>query len=205
MHSKRGKVSPPPSPLAPLSRIRSHGAGFNPRCLHPPSSASVRESQRSALAGSVAAQRVLSAVEGCILSPVEGCILSPVEGCILSPVEGPIRGEPEGCPRGKPRFPLAKRRDSDAKQTQHPSPLAPLSRIRSYAAGFNLRCLHPSSSSSVAGSVGAQPMRGEPEGCPLRNPLSLLGVGAQQRGSDAQQAWQVKQTSREATRPRPSR
>jgi hypothetical protein len=36
-----------------------------------------------------------------------------------------------------------------------------------------------------AGVAGAQPMRGEPEGCPLGTPF-ISGVGAKQRNSDAQ-------------------
>ena len=71
---------------------------------------------------------------------------------------------------------------------------------RPHAAGFNLRCTpthpepepvdslpHHHASSEPAGVAGAQcilsqaegPMRGEPEGCPLGNPLSFLSLIAE--------------------------
>ena len=53
--------------------------------------------------------------------------------------------------------------------------------------------LHPK-----AGVAGAQPMRGEPEGCPLGTPY-FKGLGAEQRDSDAQQVDAVTARKYETT------
>jgi len=95
MHSKRSKLSPPPPPLAPLYRIRSYAAGFNLRCLQPPSSA--RVARITALRSCTVRSPAARPERRRRLHPERRRRVHP------EPVEGPIREEPEACPRGKPR------------------------------------------------------------------------------------------------------